>query len=127
MAQAYRSARSKNLGIGLDEILIEGCYNHDQKVVVEWEMKLTEPLLADIFAELPKGELSFKSIRASFSASCRERYADFGDSVITNFRLNQAATRSLIEEAVTRGVLAWQKKAPDTDDCAWIRPEVAAP
>lgn len=121
MAQAYRSARSKNSAADPDELRVEGCYNHDQKVVVEWEMTLTEARLVAILAELPRGELTFKLIRSSFSASCRERYADFGDGVITNFRLNRAATHGLIAAALTRKFLDWQKNVPDADACVWIR------
>lgn len=121
MAQAYRSTKSNSKALSANGLVIAGCYNHDQKVVVEWESILSDEQIREIVDELPDGNLTFKSIRASFSASHWDRYEDFNEGLITNFKLSRRSTRNLIEAGIESALLRPVYTSLDPDDGIWAK------
>ena len=122
IAQAYRSHRNKRRAAHSEILRVEGCYNFDQKVVVEWEMWLNEALIHAIMRELPGSELRYEALRTGFSASCFERYEDFNDGVVTNFRLNRQSTLDFIQTGLERGLLEIRQDAHSPDERVWSKP-----
>lgn len=102
MGQAFRS-RVAGAGAA-DSLIVTGCYNHDQKVVVEWERPLTETDLAAIFNELPQGHITFATLRLTASSWCRSRDTTLTSERITHYRLSRASVSALAYWAEERGL-----------------------
>lgn len=85
--------------------MVTGCYNHDQKVVVEWERSLAEAELEAIFRELPEGQVTFATLRVVASSWCRTRDTTLNSERITHYRLSRASVTALAGWAEERGCL----------------------
>lgn len=119
MAQAYRSKLQTSRTPASGHVRVTGCYNLDHKVAVEWELDLNKKLVRDIISELPDGELEFRIVRASFSASCLDRQEERPTGIITNFRLNRQSTLGLLEAGAKRSLLRVISAADPIEDGCW--------
>ena len=98
----------------MDGLIVTGCYNYDQKVVVEWERPLAETDLAAIFSELPEGQVTFATLRLIASSWCRSRDMTLTSERITHYRLSRASVAALAGWAEERGLLLALSDSTDT-------------
>lgn len=125
MAQAFRSKKGATSGEPPDRALrVSGCYNHDHKVVVEWERFLDEDDLLALIGELPTGRLTFEAIRLVASSWCQVHDASLATMRFTHYRINRESAGAIIAWAEDRGILVAEGQADLPGRNAWTRQPV---
>lgn len=122
MAQAFRSKKGDPSREPPGNTLrVSGCYNHDHKVVVEWEMFLDDGDLLALTGELPTGPLTYDAVRLLASSWCQTRDTSLTAMRFTHYRISRDSAFAIIAWAEDRGILALVERAHPAVEKLWAR------